>query len=158
VVSINEYQKRRFVKTMIHEMFNTVADKRIALLGFAFKKDTGDTRDSPALVVARQLIEERAIVVISDPKAVANARAALSEAPPGRVIFEQDPYLATRGAHAIALLTEWDAYRTLDYEKIFASMEKPAFVFDGRNLLDHEALYRVGFSVFPIGKPPLKQF
>jgi len=157
VVSINEYQKRRFVKTMTNEMFNTVADKRIALLGFAFKKDTGDTRDSPALVVARRLIEERAIVVISDPKALANARADLSDAPPGRVVFEQDPYLAARGAHAIALLTEWDAYRALDYEKIFDSMEKPAFVFDGRNLLDHEALYRIGFSVFPIGKPALKQ-
>ncbi len=158
VVSINEYQKRRFVHTMLRAMFDTVVDKRIALLGFAFKKDTADTRESAAILVARKLVEERAVVVLSDPRALSNARADLADLPAGRVIFEQDPYAASRGAHAIAVLTEWDVYRSLDYKAIFESMEKPAFIFDGRNVLDHEALYRIGFSVFPIGKPALKQF
>jgi UDPglucose 6-dehydrogenase len=99
VVFVNEYQKRRFVHTMLHAMFDTVADKRIALLGFAFKKDTADTRESPALLVARKLIEERAVVVISDPKALANARVDLADAPAGRVLFEEDPYArSARGA------------------------------------------------------------
>jgi len=158
VVSVNEYQKRRFVHTMVHAMFDTVADKRIALLGFAFKKDTADTRESAALLVARKLIEERAVVVISDPKALGNARAELADAPAGRVLFEADPYAAARGAHALAVLTEWDTYRTLDYRTMFETMEKPAFLFDGRNILDHEALHAIGFNVFPIGKPALKHF
>ena len=155
VVSMNEHQKNRFVHAIVSAMFDTVADKRIALLGFAFKKDTADTRDSPAILVARKLLDERAVVVISDPKALANARLDLSGAPAGRVLFEDDPYAAARGAHALVVLTEWDAYRSLDFSAIFESMEKPAFVFDGRNLLDHQALHRIGFNVFPIGKPAL---
>jgi UDPglucose 6-dehydrogenase len=158
VVFINEYQKRRFVQTMIRAMFDTVAGKRIALLGFAFKKDTADTRESPALMVARKLIEERAVVVVTDPRALANARADLADAPAGRVLFEEDPYLAVRGAHALAVLTEWDSYRSLDYRAMFDSMEKPAFIFDGRNILDHQALYAIGFNVFPVGKPSRKHF
>ncbi len=158
VVLMNEYQKGRFVHTMVHAMFDTVSGKRIALLGFAFKKDTADTRESAAAVVARKLLEERAIVVVSDPKAIANARRDLADAPAGRVVFEEDPYAAARGAHAIAVLTEWDAYRLLDYRRMFDAMEKPAFVFDGRNILDHEALHAIGFNVFPVGKPPLKHF
>jgi len=158
VVAINEYQKRRFVQTMIRAMFDTVAGKRIALFGFAFKKDTADTRESAALLVARKLIEERAVVVVSDPKALANARVELADAPAGRVVFEEDPYAAARGAHAVAVLTEWDAYRSLDYRTMFESMEKPAFLFDGRNILDHQVLHAIGFNVFPIGKPALKHF
>jgi UDPglucose 6-dehydrogenase len=158
VIRINEYQKRRFVQTMTHAMFDTVADKRIALFGFAFKKDTADTRESPAIAIARKLIEERAVVVVTDPKALDNARADLPDVPRDRIVFEEDPYAAARGAHAIAILTEWDAYRALDYQAIFDSMERPAFLFDGRNLLDHKSLYAIGFNVFPIGKAALKHF
>ena len=156
VVLLNEYQKRRFVQTMVHAMFDTVSGKRIALFGFAFKKDTADTRESAAVLVAHRLLEERAVVVVTDPKALANAGRDLADAPAGEVVFEEDPYAAARGAHAIAVLTEWDAYRSLDYGRIFDSMEKPAFVFDGRNLLDHQALHAIGFNVFPVGKPPLR--
>jgi len=156
VVLLNEYQKRRFVQTMVHAMFDTVSGKRIALFGFAFKKDTADTRESAAVLVAHRLLEERAVVVVTDPKALANAGRDLADAPAGEVVFEEDPYAAARGAHAIVVLTEWDAYRSLDYGRIFDSMEKPAFVFDGRNLLDHQALHAIGFNVFPVGKPPLR--
>jgi len=154
VVSMNDWQQDRFVKNMVGRMFNTVSGKRIALFGFAFKKDTGDTRESPAIRVARQLVEERAHVVITDPKALKNAASALRDLG-DRVVFEPDPYAAADGAHAIALMTEWDCYADLDYRRIYAGMMKPAFVFDGRNRLDHPALYEIGFNVFGIGKAAL---
>jgi UDPglucose 6-dehydrogenase len=154
VVSMNDWQQDRFVRNMVGRMFNTVSGKRIALFGFAFKKDTGDTRESPAIRVARQLVEERAQVVITDPKALANAAVDLRDLG-DRVVYEQDPYAAAKGAHAIALMTEWDCYAELDFERIYAGMMKPAFVFDGRNRLDHQALYELGFNVYGIGKSVL---
>jgi UDPglucose 6-dehydrogenase len=157
VVRMNEWQEARFVRTMLSSMFNTVAGKRIALFGFAFKADTGDTRESPAAAVARDLLAERAHLVITDPKALANARQDLGGAD-GDVAFEVDPYVAADGAHAIAVLTGWEVYKTLDYRRIFDSMVKPAFLFDGRNILDHEALFEIGFNVFSIGKRALRYF
>ena len=157
VVRINEWQQRRFVRVMLESMFNTIAGKKVALLGFAFKADTGDTRESPAIAIARSLLEEHADVVVCDPKALDNAREDLKDVPTG-LYFEVDPYGATDGAHAVALLTDWQLYRDLDYERIFQSMEKPAFLFDGRNILDHKKLFDLGFNVFAIGKAPLKHF
>jgi len=157
VLAMNEYQENRFVRAMIRYMFNTIVDKRIALFGFAFKAETSDTRQSPAIFVARKLLEERAQVVITDPKALENARRDLADAT-GSAQFTDDPYEAARGAHAIAVMTEWQLYRSLDWERIYASMEKPAFVFDGRNVLNHRELFGIGFNVFPIGSPPLKHF
>ncbi len=154
VVALNEYQEQRFVDRMVRVMFNTVAEKRIALFGFAFKADTGDTRDSPAIYVARTLLAEHARLVITDPQALANARHDMRDYE-GAIEFSPDPYEAALGAHAIAVLTEWELYRELDYERIYESMEKPAFIFDGRNILDHQRLHDIGFNVFPIGKPPL---
>ena len=157
VVLMNEYQKRRFVRNMLTAMFNTVAGKRVALFGFAFKADTGDTREAPAIDVAKQLIDEHAKVVISDPKAIGNAKIDLAEYA-DRLEFAADPYVAAKGAHAIAVMTEWKEYKSLDYGKIFANMERPSFIFDGRNILNHEELFKIGFNVFPLGQPPLKHY
>ena len=157
VVEMNDYQKRRFVQNMLKAMFNTVAGKRIALLGFAFKADTGDTRESPAIDVAKQLLDERAKVVISDPKALDNAKTDLADYVE-KLQFISDPYEAAKGAHAIAVMTEWKEYKSLDYKKIYANMERPSFIFDGRNILNHEELFKQGFNVFPLGQPPLKHF
>jgi len=154
VIKMNEYQQARFVSNMISAMFNTIAGKRIVLFGAAFKADTSDTRDSPALAVCRSLLDERAEVVISDPHALENARIDLGEAAK-RVTFEPDPIAAAKGAHAIAVLTDWLNFTRLDYEQIYRSMVKPAFIFDGRNLLDHKKLYKIGFNIYMIGKPPL---
>ncbi len=151
VVAMNEYQETRFVKTMLHSMFNTIANKRIAVLGFAFKADTGDTRESPAIKVCRELAAERASIVISDPKAMENAKLDLPELV-DQIEFEADPYKATEGAHAVAVLTDWKLYKELDYQRIFDGMQKPAFLFDGRNMLDHDALFEMGFEVYSIGK------
>lgn len=154
VVEINDYQIDRFVRNLLLNLFNTVADKRIAVLGFAFKADTGDTRESPAIRVCRKLVEERARLVITDPQALENARRELADVA-DRIEFEADPYAATHKAHALALLTDWAEYRDLDYERIFRNMVQPSFIFDGRNLLDHRKLFEIGFNVYPIGKAPM---
>ncbi len=156
VVTMNEYQEHRFIRKMLHAMFNTVVGKRIALFGFAFKADTSDTRESPAIYVARKLLEEQATVVVTDPKALENARLDMKNVP-GTLLLEEDPYEAARGAHAIAIMTDWEMYRTLDYERLYHSMEKPAFMFDGRNIVDHAHLHTIGFNVYPIGSTPLLQ-
>lgn len=151
VVKINEYQKNRFVANIVSTMFNTVAGKRIVLLGAAFKADTSDTRESAALTVCHGLLEERAEVIICDPYALDNFKADLGELA-DRVTFEPDPYKAAEDAHALAIMTEWKQFAELDYQKIYDSMVKPAFLFDGRNILDHAALFEIGFNVFPIGQ------
>jgi UDPglucose 6-dehydrogenase len=152
VVKLNDYQEARFVSNMVSAMFNTVAGKRIALFGAAFKANTSDTRESPALAVCRALLAERAEIVITDPHALENARIDLGEAA-RQVTFEPDAYAAARGAHALAILTEWPQFTALDYAAIYQSMIKPAFIFDGRNLLDQEQLHTIGFNVYAIGKP-----
>ncbi len=157
VVKINDYQQERFIRNMLGAMFNTLAGKRICLWGFAFKANTGDTRESPAIFIARRLLEEQAEIVVSDPKALKNARTDLAGIE-GQIRYVEDPLLAAEGCHAIALLTEWDLYRTLDFPKIFDSMAKPAFIFDGRNILDHHRCFDIGFNVYPVGKPPLTHF
>lgn len=157
VVEMNEFQGERFVRGMVANMFHAVAGKRIAIFGFAFKPDTGDTRESPAIRVARKLLEERAQVVITDPKALDNARRDLAAAGDA-VAFEPDPYTAAAGAHAIAVLTAWREYEGLDYARIYKSMVKPAFLFDGRNRLDHPCLHEIGFNVYPVGRKALTHF
>ena len=157
VIRMNEWQERRFVENIVSAMFNTVAGKRIALYGAAFKADTGDTRESPALAVCRGLLEERAEVILCDPHALPNARADLGPLAE-RVSFEPDPVAAARGAHAIAVVTEWAQFGSLDYASIYKSMVKPAFLFDGRNCLDHRRMYELGFNVYPIGKPAMTHF
>lgn len=157
VVRINEYQKERFVRNILTAMFNTLAGKKICLFGFAFKADTGDTRESPAIFIAKRLLEERAELVISDPQALDNARKDLAGLS-GSIEFISDPYKAARECHAIAVLTEWKIYKTLDYRKIHKVMAKPAFIFDGRNILDHRKCHEYGFNVYPLGQPPLVHF
>ena len=154
VIKINEYQKSHFVETMLNAMFNTLSGKRICLFGFAFKADTGDTRESPAIQIAKRLIEEQAELVITDPQALPNARNDLKGVD-GHVQFVEDPYEAAAGCHAIAIMTEWRQFREVDYERIYRSMTQPAFIFDGRNVVDHQKLYQMGFNVYPIGKPAL---
>jgi len=142
---------------MLTAMFNTLAGKKICLFGFAFKADTGDTRESPAIQIARKLLDEHAEVVITDPQALVSAREDLADVEWG-VSYVEDPYEAVRGCHAIAVMTEWNLYRELDYSRIHDLMVKPAFIFDGRNILDHQALYEIGFNVYPIGKRPMSHF
>jgi UDPglucose 6-dehydrogenase len=154
VIAMNDYQKHRFSHRVISAMFNTVSDKKIAVLGFAFKKDTNDTRESAAIYICKDLLEEQANLAIYDPKVeVAQIQRDLGiDADNEYVSYCQDPYEATKGAHAILILTEWDEFKTLDFQKIYEQMQLPAFLFDGRNLLDLEALREIGFEASGIGK------
>ncbi len=159
---MNDFQKSRFVNRMLEAMFNTVSGKRIAVLGYAFKKDTNDSRESPAIDICRRLLEENACLRIYDPKVPASEifetlglpqpAAESPSSPEPEVTCCESAEDACEGAHALAILTEWDAFCDLDYAAIYDSMVKPAFAFDGRNLLNLEALREIGFQAFGIGK------
>ena len=156
VIKINDWQKRRFAAKIVRSLFNTVADKRIAVLGFAFKTDPNDTRETSAINVCRDLLTEHANVVVYDPKVPADeiisdvCGKGVAASP--RLAVAKTAYEACAGAHAIAIVTEWDEFKTLDYEKIFAGMPKPAFLFDGRNITDLAKLRQIGFRACGIGK------
>ncbi|MFW5778012.1 MAG: UDP-glucose 6-dehydrogenase [Bacteroidota bacterium] len=160
VVLMNDYQKRRFAQNIIHTLFNTVSGKKIAMLGWAFKKDTNDTRESAAIYVTDHLISDMANVSVYDPqvpeKSMIEDLNYLQTRPDQEnkemLTVHQDAYEACKGAHAIAIITEWDEFKDLDWQKIYQNMKKPAFLFDGRNLLNHEELEKIGFKVKAIGK------
>ncbi|XP_032811156.1 UDP-glucose 6-dehydrogenase [Petromyzon marinus] len=168
VIEINEYQRRRFATRIIGCLFNTVTDKKIALLGFAFKKDTGDTRESSSIYISKYLMDEGARLQIYDPKVKKEqivqdlSQPAISGDEPERVsqlvTIVSDPYEACEGAHAIVICTEWDLFKELDYERIYGGMLKPAFLFDGRRILDtlHNKLQHIGFQIETIGKRVVK--
>lgn len=163
VVEMNDYQKHRFARRIVQALFGTVSNKKIAVLGFAFKKDTNDTRESSAIYICQDLIEERAQLAIYDPKV---SRGQIYQdlgldsegmTPEGiqPVTVYDSAEEACAGAHALAVLTEWDAFKSdaLDYETLYRGMEKPAFAFDGRNILDLNQLRAIGFEAIGIGKP-----
>ena len=164
VVAMNDFQKERFTKKVVGKMFNTVTGKKIAMLGYAFKKDTGDVRETPSMFVLRDLLAEGAKTFVYDPKVTRedmwvemNYTCGINKDNTPRleesVVTATDPYETCDGAHALLILTEWDEFKGYDYEKIYKSMAKPAFIFDGRNLLDHDKLRKIGFEVHAIGKP-----
>lgn len=160
VILLNDYQKRRFADNIVTTLYNTVTDKKIVFFGWAFKKDTNDTRESSAIYVADALLEERAHLIIYDPKVSAekiyadldylNTR---SEAENRRLVtVVNDPIAATKNAHAVAVLTEWDEFKNYDWSFIFNEMLKPAFIFDGRRILPKEELLTIGFNYYRIGE------
>jgi len=159
VILMNNHQRKRFAKNIIKTLFNTVNGKVIAFLGWAFKKDTNDTRESAAIYVADLLIDEQATVKVYDPKVsetqiiedlnYLNTRKEKKNKT--YLKTESDPYIALKGADAIAVLTEWDEFKTYDWKNIYDNMKKPAFIFDGRNILDREVLEKIGFIYRGIG-------
>lgn len=159
VILMNNHQRNRFAKNIIKTLYSTVSGKTIAFLGWAFKKDTNDTRESAAIYVADLLLDEQATIKVYDPKVTAtqmqsdiNYLNTRSEKQNTKYLkTENDPYAAMEGVHAIAVLTEWDEFKKYDWQRIYNGMQKPAFVFDGRNVLDHKALQTIGFVYKGIG-------
>ena len=165
VIKLNDYQKKRFAASIITSLFNTVSGKKITLLGWAFKKDTNDTRESAAIYIADHLIENQAEIHVYDPKVseeqIKNDMLYLwgQKGYSKDVInnwLEQinvhyDPYIAMDSSHAIAIITEWDEFKDYDWEKVYKSLQKPAFIFDGRNILDKSTLSKIGFNLKGIG-------
>lgn len=155
VVRINDWQKHRFAARIIRALFNSVSGKRIAVLGFAFKKDTNDTRESAAIAVVRDLLADNAQVAVYDPRVSADQIGAAvlgAGREDARLAVAESAAAAAEGAHAIAVVTEWDEFKSVDFAAIFKRMVKPAFVFDGRNLLDLVALRKLGFQAQGIGR------
>ena len=150
VIKMNDHQQERIVSRLFREMFNTLANKKIAMFGFAFKADTGDTRETPAGYVARLLHGEHVRLVITDPKAIENGRRDLADL--DGIVWEKDPYRAAKDADAVLLMTDWAEYPALDWAKVYKSMRKPALVFDTRNCLDASALRGLGFKVLNVGR------
>ena len=159
VIIMNDHQKRRFSNKIVQTLYNTVADKKIALLGWAFKKDTNDTRESAAIYVADDLINEEARLTVYDPKVsfskILSDLDYLESRTPAQnkehIAAATTAYEACQNAHAIAILTEWDEFISYDWKKIYDSMQKPAFVFDGRNILDADQMKAIGFVYLGIG-------
>ncbi len=159
VIIMNDHQKSRFANKIVTTLFNTVSGKKIAFLGWAFKKDTNDTRESAAIYVADKLIEEQAELVIYDPKVKKeqihndlNYLNTRSESDNEKyATIKTDPYEACKDVHAIAILTEWDEFKNYDWNRIYKNMKKPAFVFDGRKILDVNKLKNIGFNIYAIG-------
>lgn len=166
VIRMNDYQKHRFAKQIIDTLFNTVSGKKIAILGWAFKKDTNDTRESAAIYVAKALLDDRAEIHIFDPKVTkeqilsdlesvyktSHPEPVSDSIIPQSVHIHSDPYSALHSAHAVAILTEWDEFKSYNWEQIYNNMLKPAFVFDGRNILVATKLKEIGFEYKSIGR------
>ncbi|RZK48105.1 MAG: nucleotide sugar dehydrogenase [Pedobacter sp.] len=160
VISMNDHQKQRFSSNIIKTLYNTVNGKNIVFYGWAFKKDTNDTRESAAIYVADHLLDEEANIIVYDPKVSAEQVYSdldyLGTRGPEEnrrfVTVVNNPVAASKGAHAIAVLTEWDEFKSLDWKSIYANMFKPAFIFDGRNVLDKNSIVEIGFSYKSIGK------
>lgn len=160
VILMNNHQRERFAHRIVKTLYNTVSDKKIAFLGWAFKKDTNDSRESAAIYVADYLLNEQALIQVYDPKVSAhqvysdlnylNTRDESENETLVRV--HSCPYQACDNVHAIAVLTEWEEFNTYDWERLFNKMQKPAFVFDGRNVLDKEKLEKIGFIYAAIGR------
>lgn len=160
VILMNDYQKHRFARKIVKTLYNTIADKKIAFLGWAFKKDTNDTRESAAIYVAEKLLQEQANISIYDPKVkkeqiitdLENLGTLDPEAIHKRITLVSNPYEAMKEAHAVAILTEWDEFAAYDWQKVYDNMMKPAFIFDGRGILDLKDLTKIGFQLFSLGK------
>lgn len=174
VLKINDYQKNRFSSKIISTLFNTVSGKKISFLGWAFKKETNDTRESAAIYVAWNLLQDQADIHVYDPKVQPSqilkdinyvsgglfdckcseneTKFYCSAGGMGTITIHDHPEPATKDAHAVAVLTEWDVFKTYDWQSIYNNMKKPAFVFDGRNILNHEELRNIGFQTYRIGK------
>ena len=160
VILMNNHQRNRFARNIVKSLHNTVSDKKITFLGWAFKKDTNDTRESAAIYVADQLIDEQAIIHVFDPKVNENQiqsdinylATRTEELNSSSLKSEPSPYSAAKDSHAIAILTEWDEFINYDWDNIYKSMKKPAFLFDGRNLLERQKMEEIGFTYFGIGK------
>ena len=156
VISMNEYQKERFVRRILDAMHNTISGKQIAVLGFAFKKDTNDARESPAIGICKRLLEEKGSLRIYDPQvsreSILSCLGIKDDDGKDRLTFCDSAEQACSGTHAIAILTEWDEFKEIDYKEVLGTMHRPAHLFDGRNLLELDKLIDMGYRAFGIGK------
>src|SRR5881628_1511854 len=149
-VEINQERASHFVR-MIEKALAPLDDKRVAVLGLAFKPNTDDMREAKSIEVVTRLVELGATVCAYDPVAMTNARKVL----PTVVEYADSPYAAAAGADGVALITEWNEFKFLNLERLRAAMRRPV-VFDGRNLWEAERMRRLGFDYYSVGRKPVR--
>jgi len=153
VVELNGWQQHRIARLVVQRLFGTVTGKRLAVLGFAFKADTNDTREAPAIRICQDLLEEGADLAIYDPKVPAYQMAD-DLGPVGADGVWQavgSPLEAVAGADAVLILTEWASFADLDWQQLAAPMRKPAWLFDARSIADLTAARAAGLNVWRVG-------
>ena len=156
VLDINSWQQKRFVELVVKKMFGTISSKKIAILGFAFKANTNDTRESPAIYICRKLLEEGALLNIYDPK-VSSAQISkdLNFSNNQRLnqnwLFSNSLDDAFRNVDAALFLTEWNEFQSLQWCNLSKLMRKPAWVFDTRSIVNIKEAQKYGMKVWQVG-------
>ena len=145
ILDINDNQPIRFVNRL-SSVLGGLKDKKIAVLGLAFKPNTDDMRDAKSIDVIGKLLSEGAIVQAYDPIAMDNCRRIFPQ-----ITYCENPYEAADGASAVLLITEWNEFRFLNFERIKEVVEQPV-IFDGRNMYDPQRMRRLGFEYYGIGR------
>ena len=166
VVKINNWHQSRIAKIVVNKLFGTISQKKIVVLGFAFKANTNDTRESAAIKICRDLIEEGAELVIHDPKVsqlqiendlqvepcsqINEKNTSPSKDKLGNWRFSKNLDIF-ENAHAVLVLTEWEEYKNIKWDKVMEKMVKPAWVFDSRSVVNVDLVKKVGFSLWRLG-------
>ena len=150
---LNKWQRKRISKIIVDKFFGTITSKKIVLLGFAFKPETNDTRESPAIYIALDLLENGASLVIHDPKvSKSSIEAALkNDINNKNWCVEKNVFEAVKEADAVVLLTQWEEYLKLDWKEISQGMRSPGWIFDTRSVLDSEYFKKVDVNFWSIG-------
>ena len=153
VVDLNGWQQHRIARLVVQRLFGTVTGKRLAVLGFAFKADTNDTREAPAIRICQDLLEEGAQLAIYDPKVPAAQMADDLGVAGQEGVWQPvgSPLEAVAGADAVLILTEWASFAELDWPQLAAPMRKPAWLFDARSVADLAAARAAGLNVWRVG-------
>mgnify|MGYP002837128956 CR=1 FL=1 len=152
VLLLNNWQRKRISKIIVNNFFGTITSKKIVLLGFAFKPDTNDTRESPSIFVAKDLLENGAKIIIHDPKVTQiKINEVLSIESDNHLVLEKNIFKAVKGADAVVLMTQWDEYLDLDWSKVCQLLRKPAWVFDTRSILESEIFEKNKVNFWRIG-------
>ena len=166
VLQINNWQQKRIYKKIVSTLFGNISNKQIGILGFAFKSNTNDFRESPAISICRDLLEEGAILKIHDPKVDAkdiekalenkfsdidNCNNKKSRDQGGYFVVEKEIEKTFYDSHAVVILTEWEEYKIIDWENFTKNMIAPSWIFDTRNVIDESDFKSNNCNIWKIG-------
>ena len=162
VVKINSWQQRRIYEVIVQKLFGNVADKKIAILGFAFKENTNDTREAPSIEICKNLLNEGAYLSIHDFKVsketverdlVNNSLDSVNNSEIYKLNWEYQPnlYEAIYDSDAAILLTEWEDYKEIDWVKVSSNVRNPFWIFDTRSILKEKDINKLGINLWQLG-------
>ena len=166
VVEINTWQQTRVYEVIVKKLFGNLSNKKIAILGFAFKKNTNDTRESPSIAICKNLLNEGAFLSIHDVKVTKEIiENDLFESPSiydknvclnkPNLEFQPNLYDAIKNADAVVLLTEWEVYKNIDWECVSKNVRKPFWIFDTRSLIKDKNIHNLGLNIWQLGNGSL---